>query len=69
MSMMLFCCLYKQLLTYFTPFSSVSIVDFEQVNICWKYSLLALSLLSLCCYYSKDTSSFSCNKQKNAKEC
>ena len=21
--------------TYFTPFSSVSIVDFEQVNFCW----------------------------------
>ena len=22
-------------LTYFTPFSSVSIVGFEQVNVCW----------------------------------
>ena len=25
-------------LTYFTPFSSVSIVDFEQVNFSWKPS-------------------------------
>ena len=30
-----FWCLYCYLWTYFTPFSSVSIVGFEQVNICW----------------------------------
>ena len=23
--------------TYFTPFSSASIVDFEQENVCWDY--------------------------------
>ena len=32
-----FCC---YLWTYFTPFSSVSIVDFEQVNISWEVNLI-----------------------------
>ena len=31
-----FWCLYYQLWTYFTPFSSVSNADFEQVNPCWR---------------------------------
>ena len=30
-----FCCIYCQLWTYFTPFSSVSPADLEQVNVCW----------------------------------
>ena len=30
------CCLYCILWTYFTPCSSVSIVNFEQVNVCWE---------------------------------
>ena len=30
--------LYSQLWTYFTPFSSVSVVNFEQVNAGWVYS-------------------------------
>ena len=34
MALMLFCCLCWHW-TYFTPFSSVSLVDFEQVNIGW----------------------------------
>ena len=28
-------CFYYKLWTYFTPFSSVSIVGFEQVNVSW----------------------------------
>ena len=31
----IFWCFYRQLNTYFTPFSSVSSVDFEQVNSSW----------------------------------
>ena len=31
----LFQCIYCQLWTYFTPFSSVSMVDIEQVNVWW----------------------------------
>ena len=26
-------------LTYFTPFCIVSLIDFEQINICWKIIL------------------------------
>ena len=33
---MSFWCLYCQLWKYFTPFSSVFIVEFEQVNVCWE---------------------------------
>ena len=36
MSLMSFCCFYHYLGTYSTPFSSVSIVDFKQVNISWE---------------------------------
>ena len=39
-SMTLFWCFYCELLTYFTPFSSVSIVDFEQVSVGWDVSSL-----------------------------
>ena len=35
-SLMLFCCFYCLLWTYFTPFFSVFIVDFEQVNVTWE---------------------------------
>ena len=35
-SMMSFWCFYCSLRTYFTPFFSVSIVDFEQVNVSWE---------------------------------
>ena len=35
-SMTSFWCRYCQLLTYLTPFSSFSIVEFEQVNVCWE---------------------------------
>ena len=28
------------LLTYFTPFSSVSIVEFEKASVCWKEALI-----------------------------
>ena len=31
-----FWCRYCQLITYLTPFSSFSIVEFEQVNVCWE---------------------------------
>ena len=34
-----FWCFYCSLWTYFTPFSSVLIVDFEQVNVIWVNSL------------------------------
>ena len=34
-----FWCLYCLLWTYFTPFSSASIVDFEQVNVCFVVNL------------------------------
>ena len=34
-SLMSFWCFYYWLGTYFTPFSSVSIIDFEQVNVSW----------------------------------
>ena len=34
-SLMSFCCFYCYLWTYFTPFSSVSIVNFKQVNVSW----------------------------------
>ena len=37
-SMMSFWCFYWKLWTYFTPFSSVSIVEFEQVNVNWEVS-------------------------------
>ena len=29
--------------TYFTPFSSVFIADFEQVNVCWMSKLFLLT--------------------------
>ena len=32
-------CFYCYLLTYLTPFHSVSIVDFEQVNVTWEVFL------------------------------
>ena len=32
-------CLYCQLWRYFTPFSSVSIVDFKQVNVSWGHQI------------------------------
>ena len=38
-SLPLFLCFCCELWTYFTPFSSASIVDFQQVNISW-YSIL-----------------------------
>ena len=34
-SLRLFWCFYCKLKTHFTPFSSVFIVDFEQVNVNW----------------------------------
>ena len=34
-SMTSFCCFYYYLYTHFTPFSSVSFVDFESVNDSW----------------------------------
>ena len=34
-SMKLFWCFYFEFWTYFTPFSGVSIVNFEQVNVSW----------------------------------
>ena len=37
--MTLFRCFHCYLLTYFTPFSSVSIVDFDQVNVSWECEL------------------------------
>ena len=38
--------------TYFTLFSSVSIVDLEQVNVCWEcvYERYFDILLTFCCY-------------------
>ena len=40
-SMTPFWCFYWQLGTYFTPFSGVSVVDFEQVNFSWLSLYLA----------------------------
>ena len=34
-SMMLFWCFYCQLLTYFTSFPKIFIVNFELINVCW----------------------------------
>ena len=33
--------------TYFTPFSTVSIVDFEQVNVIWEVPLASILNLAL----------------------
>ena len=33
--MVSFWCLYCKLSTYFTPLHRISVVDFEQVNVCW----------------------------------
>ena len=38
-SVTLFWCLYSKLWTYFTPLSSVLIVDFEQANFSWEVSV------------------------------
>ena len=38
---MTFWCFYCQLWTYFTPFSNVSIVDFEQGNGSWVTSIIS----------------------------
>ena len=48
-SMTSFWCLYCWLLTYFTPFSSVSIVDFEQVNVSWNTLKISLTFFRLIC--------------------
>ena len=61
-----FWCLYYQLWTYFTTFSNVSIVDFEQVNASWEVIMILRSqstlknqnlknefLLDQCCYLTK----------------
>ena len=46
-----FCCLYCYLGTYFTPSSSVSIVNFEQINYGWgcgsNQTLVSLFVLEL----------------------
>ena len=51
-----FWCLYCQLWTHFTPFSNVSIVDFEQAQVCWiilennlkpKMNILSIKLLQI----------------------
>ena len=44
----------------FIPFSSVSIVDFEQVNLTWEKRLSATKLLVFYYLYLKPTYSFSC---------
>ena len=41
-----FWCFYCWLLTYFTPFSSVSIVDFDKVNVNWALFMNTTSLQS-----------------------
>ena len=33
--------------TYFTPFSSVSVADFEQVNVGWEVALVSILNLAL----------------------
>ena len=38
------CCFFFLLWTYFTPFASVSIADFEQVKVSWVVSLLRIVL-------------------------
>ena len=42
-----FWCLYCELRTYFTHFSSVSIVNFEQVNGDWDSPIFGITLLSM----------------------
>ena len=44
-SFMLFWCLYCCFQTYFTPFSSVSIIAFEPVNVFWDVLSLSIFLL------------------------
>ena len=45
-----FYCIYK--LAYFTPFYSVSAVDFEQVKVCWvpPYEFISAKI-TYCCNY------------------
>ena len=50
-SMTSFCCFYCQLWTYFTPFSSVFIIDFEQVNVSWEHGKVDI-IHRLTKYYS-----------------
>ena len=47
-----FWCFYCQLWTYFTPFSSVSVVDFKQVNVSWVNLKLEPCELKECLYYT-----------------
>ena len=45
-------CFYCKLWTYFTPFSSsVSIVDFEQINVSWETTIkLSIYIIALICW-------------------
>ena len=52
MPMKSFLYFYRQLGTYFTPFSSVSIVDFEQVNVSWVQNKVPLYFNT--CQYSPE---------------
>ena len=50
-----FCCFYSYLWTYFTPFSSVSIVNFEQVNVSWasfeRFGFFQVKMLNKVCLF------------------
>ena len=45
-----FRCLYCKLWTYFTPFSSVFIVDFEHVFVCWDRNIHILKIIFYCLF-------------------
>ena len=57
-SMMSFWCPYCFLWTYFIPFFKVSIVDFEDVNLCWVYFSYISNMI---CKQSKDTGKEDCD--------
>ena len=55
-----FWCFYCKLWTYFIPFSSVSSVDFEQVNVNWVITRLPRTIWPIfssfpifCCYFTR----------------
>ena len=50
---MSFWCLYFLLWTYFTPFSCVSVVDFEQVKVCWEINLSEVNNKTMFLSYSE----------------
>ena len=64
--------LYCHLWTYFTPFSSVSIVNFEQVNAGWAVTHSVIVVFKGVCHYTKKifrSRISSVNVTKSAENC